>query len=110
VTALLGVMLSPVSWIHHFLAVVVVIGANPGDGRSRRRIAIAAGTAVFFALTIPWWAGPLLSRPDVPALAARVVEDGFGIAARRRGGDPGPARAVPPEPALPAADRRATGI
>jgi alpha-1,2-mannosyltransferase len=81
VTALLGVLLSPVSWIHHFLAVVVVIGAILADGRSRRRIAIAAGTAAFFALTIPWWGRSLLSRPDVPALAARVVEDGFGIAA-----------------------------
>ena len=81
VTALLGVLLSPVSWIHHYIVVVVVIGAILADGRSRRRIAIAAGTAVFFALTIPWWGRSLLAQPDVPALAARVVEDGFGIAA-----------------------------
>ena len=58
VTALLGVLLSPVSWVHHYLAVVVVIGAILADGRSRRRIAIAAGTAAYFALTIPWWGGP----------------------------------------------------
>lgn len=81
VTALLGVLLSPVSWIHHYLVVVVVIGAILADGRSRRRIAIAAGTAAFFALTIPWWGRSLLGQPDVPALAARVVQDGFGIAA-----------------------------
>jgi alpha-1,2-mannosyltransferase len=81
VTALLGVLLSPVSWIHHFLVVVVVIGAILADGRSRRRIAIAAGTTVFFALTIPWWGRSLLGQPDVPVLAARVVEDAFGIAA-----------------------------
>jgi alpha-1,2-mannosyltransferase len=81
VTALLGVLLSPVSWIHHFVAVLVVIGAILADGGSRRRTAIAVGTAVFFALTIPWWGRSLLSRPDVPAVAARVVEDGFGIAA-----------------------------
>jgi alpha-1,2-mannosyltransferase len=81
VTALLGVLLSPVSWIHHFLVVVVVIGAILADGRSRRRIVIAAGTAVFFALTIPWWGRSLLGQPDVPVLAARLVEDAFGIAA-----------------------------
>jgi len=81
VTALLGVLLSPVSWIHHYLVVVVVIGAILADGRSRRRIAIAAGTAVFFTLTIPWWGRSLLGQPDVPAAVARVVEDGFGIAA-----------------------------
>jgi alpha-1,2-mannosyltransferase len=119
VTALLGVLLSPVSWIHHFLAVVVVIGAILADGRSRRRIAIAVGTAAFFALTIPWWGRSLLSRPDVPALAARVVQDGFGIAAvvlvvilawlGPRGARGGSEGSFPPGPALPAADRRATG-
>jgi alpha-1,2-mannosyltransferase len=81
VTALLGVLLSPVSWIHHFLVVVVVIGAILADGRSPRRIALAAGTAAFFALTIPWWGRSLLGQPEVPVLAARVVEDAFGIAA-----------------------------
>ncbi len=81
VTALLGVLLSPVSWIHHFLVVVVVIGAVLADGRSPRRVAVAAGTAVFFALTIPWWGPSLLGQHDVPTLVARVVEDAFGIAA-----------------------------
>ncbi len=81
VTALLGVLLSPVSWIHHFLVVVVVIGAILADGRSGRRVAIAAGTAVFFALTIPWWGQSLLGARDVPALVARIGEDAFGIAA-----------------------------
>jgi alpha-1,2-mannosyltransferase len=81
VTALLGVLLSPVSWIHHFLVVVVVIGAILADARSPRRVAIAAVTAAFFALTIPWWGRSLLGQPEVPVLAARVVEDAFGIAA-----------------------------
>jgi alpha-1,2-mannosyltransferase len=80
ITALLGVLLSPVSWIHHYLVVVVVIGAILADGRSPRRVAIAAGTAVYFALTIPWWGQSLLDRHDVPALVARAVQDAFGIA------------------------------
>jgi alpha-1,2-mannosyltransferase len=80
ITALLGVLLSPVSWIHHYLVVVVVIGAILADGRSPLRVAIAAGTAVYFALTIPWWGQSLLSRHDVPVLVARAVQDGFGIA------------------------------
>jgi alpha-1,2-mannosyltransferase len=81
VTALIGVLLSPVSWIHHFLVVVVAIGAILADGRSPRRVLIAAATAVYFALTIPWWGQSLLGQPAVPVLAARVVQDGFGIAA-----------------------------
>jgi alpha-1,2-mannosyltransferase len=80
-TALLEVLLSPVSWIHHFLVVVVVIGAILADGRSRRRIAIAAGTAVFFALTVPWTGQVLLGVHGVPVQAARVVQDAFGLAA-----------------------------
>ena len=81
VTALLGVLLSPVSWIHHFLVVVVVIGAILADGRSPRRTAIAAGTAVFFALTVPWAGQGLLGTHGVPVQAARVVQDAFGLAA-----------------------------
>ena len=65
------------SWIHHYLVVVVVIGAILADGRSPRRVAIAAGTALYFALTIPWWGQWMLGRPDVPVLAARAVQDGF---------------------------------
>jgi alpha-1,2-mannosyltransferase len=81
VTALTGTLISPVSWIHHYVVVVVAIGAILADGRSPRRIVLAAGTAVCFALTIPWWGQSLLARPDVPVLAARVVQDGFGLAA-----------------------------
>jgi alpha-1,2-mannosyltransferase len=81
VTALVGVLASPVSWIHHYVVVVLVIGAILADGRAPRRVALAAGTAVYFALTIPWWGQSLLGQRDVPALAARVVQDGFGLAA-----------------------------
>ena len=81
VTALVGVLVSPVSWIHHYVVVVLVIGAILADGRAPRRVALAAGTAVYFALTIPWWGQSLLGQRDVPVLAARVVQDGFGLAA-----------------------------
>jgi alpha-1,2-mannosyltransferase len=81
VTALIGVLASPVSWIHHYVVVVVAIGAILADGRVPRRVVLAAGTAVYFALTIPWWGQSLLGQPDVPTVAARVVQDGFGLAA-----------------------------
>ena len=81
VTALVGVLASPVSWIHHYVVVVVAIGAILADGRAWRRVAVAAATAVYFALTIPWWGQSLLGQRDVPVLAARVVQDSFGIAA-----------------------------
>jgi alpha-1,2-mannosyltransferase len=81
VTALVGVLASPVSWIHHYVVVVLVIGAILADGRAPRRVALAVGTTAYFALTIPWWGHSLLGQPGVPMLAARVVQDGFGLAA-----------------------------
>jgi alpha-1,2-mannosyltransferase len=81
VTALVGVLASPVSWIHHYVVVVLVIGAILADGRARSRVVLAAGTAAYFALTIPWWGQSLLGQPAVPVTAARVVQDGFGLAA-----------------------------
>jgi alpha-1,2-mannosyltransferase len=81
VTALVGVLASPVSWIHHYVVVVVAIGAILADGRMPGRVVLAAGTAAYFALTIPWWGQSLLGQHDVPVLAARIVQDGFAIAA-----------------------------
>jgi hypothetical protein len=51
------------------------------DGRAPRRVVLAAGTAMYFALTVPWWGQSPLGQRDVPVLAARIVQDGFGIAA-----------------------------
>ena len=81
VTALVGALVSPVSWIHHYVVVVAAIGAILADGRDPRRVIVAAGTAVYFALTIPWWGQSLLGQRGVPVLAARMVQDSFGIAA-----------------------------
>ena len=81
VTALLEVLISPVAWIHYFLMVIIAIGVIAGDARLARRAATAAGTAVFFWLTIPWWGHSLLSHPGVPRLLSRIVESAFGIAA-----------------------------
>jgi alpha-1,2-mannosyltransferase len=81
VTALLLVLVSPVAWIHYFLLVVPAIGALVGDGRRIRRVLTAAGTAVFFGLTVPWWGNSLLSDSSVPRILSRLLEGSFGIAA-----------------------------
>ena len=81
VAALVGVLASPVSWIHHYVVVVVAIGAILADGRAPRRVVLAAGTAAYFALTVPWWGQSLLGQRDVPVLAARIAQDSFAIAA-----------------------------
>src|SRR6202012_1626192 len=81
VTALLLVLVPPVAWIHYYLLVVIAIGALVGDGSRIRRVLTAAGTAVFFGLTVPWWGNSLLSDSSVPRTLSRLLEGSFGIAA-----------------------------
>ena len=81
VTGLLLVLVSPVAWIHYFLQVVIAIGALVGDGRQLKRVLTAAGTAVFFGLTVPWWGNSLLTDTSVPRVFSRLLEGSFGIAA-----------------------------
>src|SRR6201992_4021936 len=81
VTALLLVLVSPVAWIHYYLLVVIAIGALVGDGSRIRRVLTAAGTAVFFGLTVPWWGNSLLTDSAVPRVLSRLLEGSFGIAA-----------------------------
>jgi alpha-1,2-mannosyltransferase len=81
VTALVLVLVSPVAWIHYFLLVVPAIGALVGDGRRVKRVLTAAGTAVFFGLTVPWWGNSLLNDSAVPRVLSRLLEGSFGLAA-----------------------------
>jgi alpha-1,2-mannosyltransferase len=82
IVGLLAALLSPVAWIHHMCWVVVVLGVITGDGRSPRRVATAAITAMWFLSSMPLWGKDLLlDIPQVPILVDRVVEDAFTLAA-----------------------------
>jgi alpha-1,2-mannosyltransferase len=114
VTALLLVLVSPVAWIHYFLLVVIAIGALVGDGRRLGRVLTAAGAAVFFGLTVPWWGQSLLHDTAVPRVVSRLVEGAFGLAAaalvviiartRMTGADRAPAPGDAGPPGSPAED------
>ena len=56
ITGLLGALLSPVAWIHHFCWVLVAIGVIAGDGRRARRVVPAVLAAGLFLTTLPIWA------------------------------------------------------
>jgi len=81
ITGLLAVLLSPVAWIHHLAWVAVAIGAVAGDGRDRRRLAVAAGIALFYTVTLPWWGLSLMKVSWLPKLAGRIVQSSFGFGA-----------------------------
>jgi alpha-1,2-mannosyltransferase len=81
VTGLIAVLVSPVSWIHHLAWLVVVFGAIVGDGRDRRRIALAAGVWLFYLLQVPWWGITMLAHHTAPRFVGRIVQDAYGLGA-----------------------------
>ncbi|WP_432537637.1 glycosyltransferase 87 family protein [Kineococcus arenarius] len=71
-----ALLLSPVSWLHHFVWGVLVLGAVLGDGRERRRAVVAVvGSALLF-VAWPWWGANLLAERSVPVPLARAVQSG----------------------------------
>jgi alpha-1,2-mannosyltransferase len=81
ITGLLAVLLSPVAWIHHLAWLIVVFAAIVGDGRSWRRVALAAGVWLFYVLEVPWWGITMLAHHDGPRFAGRIVQDAYGLGA-----------------------------
>ncbi len=81
ITGLIAVLVSPVAWIHHLAWLVVVLGAVVGDGRDRRRIALAAAIWLFYLLQVPWWGITMLAHHIGPRFAGRIVQDAYGLGA-----------------------------
>jgi alpha-1,2-mannosyltransferase len=81
ITGLLAVLVSPVSWIHHLVWVVLALGVIIGDGRDRRRVLTAAVAAAFYTSIIPYWGEELLRVSAMPIAVARVIQDSFVIGA-----------------------------
>jgi alpha-1,2-mannosyltransferase len=70
-------LISPVSWVHHMHWGVVVIGALLGDGRDRRRIAVAFVGACLLWIRLPWWGANLMADDDVPRVIGRIVQNSY---------------------------------
>lgn len=73
---MVAVLVSPVSWLHHLLWGLVVLGAVVGDGRVRARGVAAVAGAVLLAVAWPWWGANLLAGGSVPVVVARFVQNG----------------------------------
>jgi alpha-1,2-mannosyltransferase len=84
IVGLLAVALSPVAWVHHLCWVLLALAVIVRDGRDRRRLLIAAALWLFFFLSVPWFGASLTDPvrfPEVPIVAGRVVQAGFGLMA-----------------------------
>ncbi|MFD0481800.1 glycosyltransferase 87 family protein [Kineococcus sp. GCM10028916] len=73
---MVAILVSPVSWLHHLLWGVVVLGAVVGDGRVRRRAVAAAVGLLLLWIAWPWWGANLLASRSVPTPVARLVQNG----------------------------------
>jgi len=77
--ALVTVLVSPVSWIHHLVWIVPVLAVLAGDGTDRRRVAWTIGVALLFTLRIPYW-GDSLAHGSHASWFAQLLQDAYGLA------------------------------
>ncbi len=73
---LVALLVSPVSWLHHYLWGVVVLGALVGDARVRARVVAAVAGLLLLWIAWPWWGANLLAERSVPTAVARFVQNG----------------------------------
>jgi alpha-1,2-mannosyltransferase len=78
-TALTGIIVSPVSWIHHLVWLAVVLLVIVGDGSNRKRVALALGLALFFSLRVPYIGDPMPAGWGY-AWFAGPLKDSYGLA------------------------------
>ena len=77
--ALVTVLASPVSWIHHLVWIVPVIAVLVGDGTDRRRVAWAIGVALLFTFRVPYF-GDGLAHGSTSSWIAEPLQDAYGLA------------------------------
>jgi alpha-1,2-mannosyltransferase len=80
IVGMLSVLVSPVSWIHHIVWIVVAIGAVVANGRSTWRWLVAVGTAEFFIFFDPYATRTPWIASAAASVFQQVRQDSFGIA------------------------------
>lgn len=77
---LTAVLISPVSWIHHFVWLPLVAGVVLGSGRRWQQWVIAAVIVGFFVVPVPWLGSHAAATRNLVPLG-RIIQDGFGLMA-----------------------------
>jgi alpha-1,2-mannosyltransferase len=72
-------LIAPVSWIHHAVWIVPIIGVVLGDGAQRWRRRAAILIAIVFTLRLPLFGSLILQRPDLP-IVGHVMEEAYVVA------------------------------
>jgi alpha-1,2-mannosyltransferase len=77
--ALVGILVSPVSWIHHLVWVVPALAVLIGDATDRRRVTLAVTLAALFTLRLPYLGDNIPAGWHLSFVAA-VLRDSYGLA------------------------------
>jgi len=78
---MVAVLVSPVSWIHHWHWGVAVVGALIGDARVPRRVAAALAVTVVLLLPLPWWGGAWPGHGPLVGALGRIVQQSYTLLA-----------------------------
>ncbi|MDQ1727102.1 MAG: alpha,2-mannosyltransferase [Frankiaceae bacterium] len=71
---LTAALVSPVSWIHHFVWILLVVAGLLGPARNFRRTMWAVGLTLAFCVDIPYW-GQGLVNGNGSYIAGRVLQE-----------------------------------
>jgi alpha-1,2-mannosyltransferase len=75
IIGLVGVLVSPISWIHHLVWVVPAIAVIVGAGRYRAQVALAFLVTALFVARLPYFGHDELKT----GLLAAVLKDSYGL-------------------------------
>jgi alpha-1,2-mannosyltransferase len=75
IIGLVGVLVSPISWIHHLVWVVPAIAVIVGAGRYRAQVALAFLITALFVARLPYFGHDELKT----GLLAAVLKDSYGL-------------------------------
>lgn len=78
VAGLVGVLLSPISWINHLVWLVLILGVLVGDGRRRARLLVAGLLWAVLVLRLPYVGHHLAGTG--PWWLAEMLQDSYGLA------------------------------
>jgi alpha-1,2-mannosyltransferase len=79
ITGLIGCLCSPISWFHHFVWVLPVLGVLVDDGRDRRRVVLAAVVALLVTTHLPYIGIHLVGSGGVVGAIGWVLENSLGL-------------------------------
>lgn len=79
ITGLIGCLLSPISWFHHFVWVLPAIAVLVDDGRNRARVLMGAGVALLITASLPYIGIHLLDGDGPTYQIGWVLENSLGL-------------------------------